>query len=148
MAKCYCTRVWGSHDSAECQGLPNGAARAPAEHYEFLQRFRKVNVARAEKWHESDNGMRGWSPAEWSNALAGEVGELCNITKKILRADHGLDQSNPVPRGTLMYQAADEIADVAIYLDLVAARLGFDLQECITRKFNRTSEKMGFEEKL
>jgi NTP pyrophosphatase (non-canonical NTP hydrolase) len=110
--------------------------------------LRRLNVARAERWHAGDDGMAGWSPAEWGNALAGETGELCNVLKKILRADHGLNQTNPVPRETLMSQASDEIADVLIYLDLVAARLGLSMEECLIRKFNTTSEKMGFPEKL
>ena len=45
-------------------------------------------------------------------------------------------------------QLTDEIADTALYLDLLAARAGIDLGAAIVRKFNRVSEKHGFPERL
>ena len=72
-----------------------------------------------------------WTPAMWACALAGEVGELCNLIKKEFR---GLDK---VSRRSI----EDEIADVAIYLDLLAARYKIDLSYVICRKFNEVSRK-------
>lgn len=38
---------------------------------------------------------------------------------------------------------ADELADVVIYLDILAAQLGIDLGEAVMKKWNKTSEKVG-----
>jgi NTP pyrophosphatase (non-canonical NTP hydrolase) len=42
-----------------------------------------------------------------------------------------------------LQSVSDEIADVAIYLDLLAARLGINLEEAVVKKFNEVSEKIG-----
>lgn len=65
-------------------------------------------------------------------ALAGEVGELCNLIKKLKRGEN-------VPKEEL----AKEIADVQIYLDLLAARLGVELDNATIEKFNQVSVKRG-----
>ena len=69
--------------------------------------------------------------------MAGEVGELCNLLKKIRRGED-ID-----PEDVEM-----EMADVAIYLDLVAHHAGIDLGEAIRHKFNRDSVKRGFSHRL
>lgn len=51
--------------------------------------------------------------------LAGEVGELLNKYKKYDRGDISL--------GSFVTQAHDELADVLIYLCVVAANMGADL---------------------
>ena len=38
---------------------------------------------------------------------------------------------------------ADEIADVVIYADLLAARLGVNLEAAVQRKFNEVSQRVG-----
>lgn len=43
---------------------------------------------------------------------------------------------------------ADELADVIIYADLIAARLGIDLGDAVRRKFNEVSELREAEERL
>lgn len=43
---------------------------------------------------------------------------------------------------------ADEVADVAIYPDLLAARLGIDLEQVIVKKFNEVSDKVKSNYKL
>ena len=113
-----------------------------------LREFSRVNAERARTWHKG--GLDEWSAAEWGNALAGECGELCNVLKKVLRMDMGIQQladqegreyDNPGLRKELYSKAADEIADVYAYLDLVAARLELDLQSCVVRKFNFVSDR-------
>ncbi len=114
------------------------------------------NHIRAQRWH-GEHGLREWSPAEWTNALAGEVGELCNLTKKILRHDLGIQQlaeqegrdyHNPGVRSWLVERAAEEIAVSFIYLDLVATRLGLNLYDIIVDKWNLTSERENFPDRL
>jgi NTP pyrophosphatase (non-canonical NTP hydrolase) len=108
-----------------------------------LEEFRQVNVQRAiEGFRCYDNQPITY----WTTALAGEVGELCNMIKKIQRVEKGgID-------GGSSYSAKDitpdmlkeEIGGIAIYLDLLASLLGISLEEAIVDTFNSKSEKMGF----
>lgn len=115
------------------------------EHRTF-ERVGEVNLARAKEWHPE--GLEDWSPAEWGNALAGECGELCNVLKKILRIDGGIQQASGVLREELLKAAAEEIGDTFLYLDLVAQRLGLDTYTCVQETFNRVSDREGFPQKL
>ena len=119
-----------------------------------IRQFSSLNKTRALHWHKS--GLDSWSPAEWGNALAGEVGELCNVLKKLLRHDKGIqqlavEQGKPYEsskRAELVLAAAKEIADSYTYLDLVAARLGLDVQRCVVMKFNEISEREGLPQRF
>lgn len=107
-----------------------------------FDQLREANARRLSDFERAypndlDGGMSTWSPAEWTNALAGETGELCNKTKK-LRRGQGISTS----------ELADEAADVAIYLDLCCQKLGFTLEEAIRRKFNDRSKDIGSEVRL
>ena len=97
--------------------------------------LRKQNVSRCRRVFPE---CAGWSVAEWSNALAGEVGEACNITKKIIRGDEGITKE----------QLADELADVITYTDLLAAGQGINLEDALRRKFNIVSARRNAPEKL
>lgn len=76
---------------------------------------------------------KSWSVAEWGNAIAGEVGELCNLLKKKIRGDEGITDEC----------IGDEMADVVIYLDLLAEKMKIPLWKSIVRKFNKSSQKIG-----
>lgn len=109
--------------------------------------LRYKNVRRCEK---SFHPVTSWSVNDWAVALAGEVGELCNLLKKVKRYDDSekvgtnpRNQKRPEP-----IEIADEAADVVIYLDLLCARQGIDLGEAVRRKFNRVSEECGSTEVL
>jgi NTP pyrophosphatase (non-canonical NTP hydrolase) len=65
-------------------------------------------------------GWRRTSEVFYSNALAGEVGEVCNMTKH--RAGGGTNRSKPSA-----YELMDEIADVFIYLELLVEIMGLDV---------------------
>lgn len=107
-----------------------------------FQELRQANTDRVNEFGHG-NLTDGWNVAEWGCALAGETGELCNVLKKIIRQtdiDPCIDD--------LTVMADEEIADVAIYLDLLAAKLGINLADAIRRKFNATSEKHGFPQRL
>ena len=75
--------------------------------------FRAANVARCLKWHP--HGIQSWSPSDWLTAVTGELGELASLLKMRNRERDGLpgNKFSPTDR-----QVADEIADVATYLDL------------------------------
>lgn len=75
----------------------------------------KANVARDKEWnpdHKCDLDF-------WGVELAGEVGETCNIIKKIERERLGMRGS----RATLQ-DLADELADCIICVDLIACHVG------------------------
>jgi NTP pyrophosphatase (non-canonical NTP hydrolase) len=104
-----------------------------------LKTLRNANVARDVEWGEG----QAFGLSYRGNELAGEVGEACNVLKKLDRERRGLVGS----RATLE-QAADELADVIICADLAAMELGINLAEAVARKFNKTSEKYGLQTRL
>ncbi len=95
----------------------------------IFNELRKANVGRCKG---SFHGVGRWSPSDWSNAMAGECGEVCNLTKKLRRGEN-------IPSEMI----ADEIADVIIYADLLAARLKINLDSAVKRKFNIVSKRVG-----
>lgn len=97
----------------------------------FLSRLRKTSVERCE---ESYFPLDHWSVLEWAGAAAGECGEAANVAKKIRRDG---------PSRERKLDLADEIADTIIYLDLLAASEGINLENAIINKFNKTSMKIG-----
>lgn len=105
--------------------------------------LRAANIARQEHWGGSDN----WTLADWSNALAGEVGEACNVVKKIRRPQLGT-VGNSSDAATYYEQLETEIGDVLIYLDLLAKAAGMELSTCVMRAFNEKSEKLGMPVRL
>ena len=99
-----------------------------------FQELRDANVRRCE---ESFFALDHWSPTDWACALAGEVGEACNLVKKLRRGE----EVEP-------YRIGYELADTVIYADLLAARLGLDLGELVRTKFNIVSDRKGSTVKL
>lgn len=102
-------------------------------------RLRDANEARQKEWDRDgkiDLSYRG-------NEMAGEVGEACNVIKKIERERRGIRGS----RATLD-QLADELADVVICADLIAMGEGIDLDAAVRRKFNKTSEANGLQTRM
>lgn len=87
----------------------------------------------------------GWSPSEWSNAMAGECGEACNITKKMRRLEDitmkgQMNKETDQDLQVLIEELTEEVADVVIYADLLLARMQISLSDAIKNKFNKTSE--------
>lgn len=107
--------------------------------------LRAANMSRCARWHP--RGLAEWSLSDWGVATAGEMGEALNVIKKLNRERDGIT-GNTLSEAQLRSELADEIADVAIYLDIMAASEGIDLAQAIARKFNKTSAKVGFPERL
>lgn len=108
-----------------------------------LRAFSRENRARCEAPNGFRHPLDRWSEAEWLNAVTGELGEAAGCVKELLRRRDGVpgkSQSEAEIKAAL----ADEIADVAIYLDLLAQRCGVDLASAIRTKFDRTSHKIGY----
>lgn len=100
----------------------------------------ELNKKSALRSKESFNtAVSDWTLPQWGNATAGEVGEMCNIIKKI-----DLGKQSHTRDGIPLYEALSlEIGDVAIYLDLLAQRAGLNLTNCIVKSFNKKSIKIG-----
>jgi len=96
-----------------------------------LEVLRSANQRRQKEWDQKDVidlSYRG-------NELAGEVGEACNVIKKLERERLGIGGS----RDTIEH-LAEELADVIICADLIAMKIGIDLGAAVVAKFNKTSE--------
>lgn len=90
-----------------------------------------------------------WDPANVltasfrGNELAGEIGEACNVIKKLERERLGL----PGSRATIE-ALAEELADGVICISIIAVMEGIDLAQAIVDKFNKTSDEVGLGIKL
>lgn len=100
-----------------------------------LARLPEFKNAKGEPAHSKPDGS-DWSLGEWCNAVVGELGEAANIIKKIQREDISLEDARS--------QLADELADVVTYLDILAYQAGIDLGKATTDKWNKVSERVGF----
>ena len=54
-----------------------------------LRKFSALNLERCVSANGFSHQLADWSEAEWTNAMAGEAGEACNLTKKIIRHRDG-----------------------------------------------------------
>lgn len=107
--------------------------------------LRALNVQRCPMF---GHGVRSWNPLEWAGALCGEAGEAANVAKKLRRMAQGCDVNTDGDTEMLKAKLAEELADVVIYADLLAASIGYKLGEAVRFKFNVVSERVGFPEKL
>lgn len=109
--------------------------------------LRAANVARlptfknskGEPAHLMPDGS-DWSPAQWLQAVVGELGEYANIRKKFERGDIDEDE--------FLVLAKAELADVVTYLDILAFRLGIDLGKGTIEKFNFISNRVKSQVKI
>jgi NTP pyrophosphatase (non-canonical NTP hydrolase) len=84
--------------------------------------------------HSEPDGS-DWSPAQWLQAVVGELGEYANFRKKFERGDITLE--------AFRANAKKELADTVIYLDLLALQLDIDLGFAVREKFNEVSRRVG-----
>ena len=113
-----------------------------------------------------------WHPWDWTNATAGEVGEACveglallaalsaragsaaNLTKKMNRVwpsgQFAASWNKPEDQriADLTERLGGELADVVIYADLLASKLGLSLGDLVVRKFNAKSDEIGSSVKI
>lgn len=102
--------------------------------------LRAANVRRCPQFKNALGMLSGgadWSVADWFVALTGEVGELGNYLKKIKRGDF-----LPADMERVGIAIAKELADVQIYLDLLAWKLNVDLGRATIAKFNEVSDRV------
>lgn len=120
--------------------LAEEGSRLPRHKTWTLADLRDATIRRQAEWcSNGENPDLSFRAME----LAGEVGEACNVAKKIERERHGWRGS----RATLN-DLAQEIADVVICADLMALAAGIDLMAAVRAKFNATTDKVGLTVKL
>ncbi len=127
----------GLPNETVCGGTPDDFVPALT-----FEEFAKTNRTRCESPSGFNHALDSWSLSDWMTATVGELGEAANIAKKLNRVRDGIP-GNKETEPELRAALKDEIADVFIYLDLLAQSQGFDLEAAVRRKFNRTSQKLG-----
>lgn len=115
--------------------------------------FDALRRANVERTTESFDLIDAWSPTDWATAVAGEVGEACNLIKKLRRLGHYPTFDLNAPPTTpaqeeIITAIGKELADAVTYLDLLAARLGLSLADCVRAKFNEVSDRVGSDVRL
>ncbi|NIC05217.1 nucleotide pyrophosphohydrolase [Halomonas sp. DX6] len=104
-----------------------------------FHRMRLANVTRQQEWPGYDQTDTTFKALE----VCGEAGELAEAVKKMVRAERGIAGST-----AKLEAVADELGDVIISADLLAAHLGIDLASAVAKKFDKTSVKYGLETRL
>lgn len=99
-----------------------------------LARLPEFKNAKGEIAHSDPEG-KDWSPAQWFQAMTGEVGEYANVRKKFERGD--------IDEKTFLSAAGRELADIQTYLDLLAHSLDIDLGLATKIKWNEVSLRVG-----
>jgi NTP pyrophosphatase (non-canonical NTP hydrolase) len=107
--------------------------------------FSQRNRERCESPNGFHHRLDSWSLSDWMTAVTGELGEAANVVKKLNRVRDDIPGNTETPE-VLWEKLADELADTVIYLDLLAQAAGFDLEEIRERKFQKTSDKLGYKE--
>jgi NTP pyrophosphatase (non-canonical NTP hydrolase) len=98
-----------------------------------LNRLPTFKNAKGEAAHTKADGS-DWTPAQWLQAVTGELGEYANLRKKFERGD--------IDENTFKDLAGKELADIQTYLDILAFRLGIDLGLVTMSKFNQKSREV------
>ena len=107
--------------------------------------FSEINKTRTVKF----GPIEAWDINQWLVAMVGEIGEACNNAKKINRITaHYKTRPTEADVYELRQKLINELADVDIYLDLIYTYLGVSRERAIARKFNATSDEMGFPDKV
>lgn len=99
-----------------------------------VRKLQEAHLKRQEEWcpgEKPDLAFRG-------NEMAGEVGEACNVIKKLERERHGWRGSRATKE-----QLAEELADVVHTAVLCAITAGIDLETSVISKFNTSSRNNG-----
>lgn len=110
--------------------------------------FKKFSEVNANRAVEGFKTYKNVPITYWTTALSGEMGELCNMVKKMERVAHGgIDGgSSYTAKDITPEMLKEEIGGIGIYLDLLSTLLGISLEEAIVDTFNSKSEKYGFKQ--
>src|SRR5262245_12776528 len=95
-----------------------------------FSRFSEINRQRCESPEGFNHTLASWTRSDWLTAVMGELGEAANVAKKLNRVRDGIPGNDETP-DELRAKFQWEIADVFIYLDLLAQSEGFNLEEAV-----------------
>lgn len=99
-----------------------------------LAEFSKINT---ERCNESFYSIDAWSLSDWATAAAGELGEACNLIKKLRRGEN------------VSYELiAEELADCVTYIDLLLTKMRKELAYELISKFNKVSVRVNSQKYL
>ena len=98
-------------------------------------RFWLLRIENERRCEESFYPVGSRSPNDWATAIAEECGEVARIAKRI--------RDGKITEEEARVDMAYELADVVMYVDLLAARLGINLADAVAEKFNIVSERVG-----
>lgn len=130
---------------------------------QFFESLRAANLSRLPRFgHGELHDPGAWNAMGWGCAIAGEFGELNEVAALLCLSElstkvgilnnalkkYERQMYKDPPRNVLLPQIGREAADVIIYLDLLAAFLGIDLQKFTAIKFNEVSVRAGFPERI
>lgn len=104
-----------------------------------LKRIPVFKNRKGELAHSKSDGS-DWSPAQWLQAVVGELGEYANFRKKFERGD--------ITEEEFKRDGGKELADVAVYLDILCYQVKVDLGLAVQQKFNEISDRIGCDIKL
>lgn len=106
---------------------------------DFMDVLRMANESRQKMWDPDNKITATYRMLE----LAGEVGEAANIVKKLERERLGLVGSR-----VNIISLEEELGDILVCTDLVAAKYHINLRRVAIEKFNASSIKNGFPQRI
>lgn len=98
-----------------------------------MQRLPVFKNKHGEPAHSKPDGS-DWSRSDWLEAIVGELGEYANNSKKLRAGD--------LTPAEFKVLAAKELADVQIYLDILAFQLDIDLGRATIEKWNEVARRI------
>jgi len=87
--------------------------------------------------------LNDWSRNDWLVAVIGEIGEACNVSKKLKRSEGDFNK-NKETDADLNAKFRQEIGDAGVYLDLICQAHGFTLEQAMVEVFNAKSAEIGY----
>lgn len=107
-----------------------------------MREMARIILTRTKLWNSGDP----WTTADYSNALAGEVGEICNKVKKLRRIQLGshLRRQSADPQA-IIDDIAGELGGLFVYYVMLAYHLGIDPIDAVRNEFNKVSREEGFD---
>lgn len=118
-----------------------------------FETFQIANRTRSKRFFEPAS-VDSWSPADTVVGMIGELGEACNVMKKLKRAQLGMVNKNKEGRQVdaltdeVRHKLMEEFAGAMLYFDQLAEHFGIDWQEAIEYTYNSKSEELGFPERI